>query len=54
VDLYHLSSGVGLYQLPWGALGQDAPLVEDDEAVTQLFGLLHVMGGEEHGDALAL
>lgn len=34
------------------AFGQDVAAVHDDEAVAEVGSLVHVVGGEEHGDSL--
>ena len=52
--LHHLSGGVALDQLARRALGHDLASVHHYQAVAQLLGLVHVVGGEHLGHPLAL
>ena len=52
--LEHLAAGVLADEGGRGALGHDLALVDDDEAVAQLLGLIHVVRGEDEGRAALL
>ena len=47
----HLTGGVLTDQPLRGAFGHDCPVVNDDEPVAQLFGLIHVVGGQHQSGA---
>lgn len=52
--LHDLAGGVLRDEIAGAALGDDPPLVHDDQSIAELLGLIHVMGGEDQGHALAL
>ena len=52
--LDHLTGRVAADQLLRRSLGSDRALVHHDEAVAELFGLVHVMRGEDEREAALL
>ncbi len=53
-ELGHLPGRVLTDERERRSLGHDVAAVHDDQAVAQLLGLVHVVGGEHQGDALLL
>ena len=53
-QLEHLAGRVLGDERAGAALGDDPPVVHDDEPVAQLLGLVHVVGRDDERDALAL
>ena len=53
-QLEHLAGRVLVDQRARRPLGDDPAVVHDDQPVAQLLGLVHVVGGEDQGDALLL
>ena len=53
-NLYHLSGGVALDELAGRSLGHDFAPVHYYQPVTELLGLIHVVGGEHLGHSPAL
>ena len=51
-QLEHLARRVLLDERARAALGDDAPVVHDDEPVAELLGLVHVVGRDDERDAL--
>ena len=51
-ELDHLAGGVAGDEVGRGVLGGEAAPVHDGQAVAELFGLVHVVGGDDQGDAL--
>ena len=45
--LEHLPRRVGRYEVAWRSLGHDFAAVHDDQPITELLGLIHVMGRED-------
>ena len=53
-ELDHLAGRVGGDEVGRGVLGGEATAVHDRQAVAELFGLVHVVGGDDQGDPLEL
>ena len=47
-ELHHVLGPEGGHQLAWRSESNDLAMIQDGDPVAQAFGLLHVVGGEEH------
>src|ERR1700681_2271785 len=46
-----VAAGYGILQLCWRAEGDDAPMIDDGEALAQRVGFFHVVRGQQNGFA---
>ncbi len=49
-----MMSAEALDQISGRAFGDDLAVIDDGQAVAEALGFVHVMGGEQHGAAVAL